>query len=374
MGSALNTGDGGTSAGRRTLLDDMRVMLRAKHFSYRTEESYSYWLKRFVTFHGMRHPRRMGQVEVAAFLNHLAVDQQVSASTQNQAMNALRFLYRSVLDVDLGWIDGLVQAKKPVRLPVVLTPQEVSAILAHLDGTHWVMANLLYGAGLRLMECVRLRVKDVDFAYRQVVVREGKGFKDRATMLPERMSGLLEQHLLRVRDLHRQDLADGFGRVHLPQALARKYPEAAAEWGWQYVFPAGELSEDPRSGAKRRHHVGEQSLQRAVKVAVRKAGLTKSASCHTLRHSFATHLLEAGYDIRTIQELLGHADVATTQIYTHVLSQNRLGVRSPLDGPLHERSRAESKKPGSGEVGSGASGTSHKSGRAPRPSPGGPPP
>ncbi len=336
------------SGPRGTLLDDMRKMLRAKNFSFRTEEAYAYWLKRFVVFHGMRHPARMGQAEVGAFLNHLAVELRVSASTQNQAMHALRFLYRTVLDVDLGWIDGLVQAKKPVRLPVVLTQQEVSSVLANLEGTQWVMANLLYGAGLRLMECVRLRVKDVDFKYHHVVVREGKGSKDRATILPERLTSVLGDHLARVRDLHAQDVAAGHGRVYLPHALARKYPRADREWGWQYVFPAAELTEDPRGGVVRRHHVHEQSLQRAMRIAVRKAGIMKPASCHTLRHSFATHLLESGYDIRTIQELLGHSDVSTTQIYTHVLGQNRLGVRSPLDGTLHHgRGPAAPGRPGS---------------------------
>ncbi len=320
---------------RRTFIDDVRDVIRTRHFSYRTEETYIHWIKRFIVHHGMRHPKRMGQAEVAAFLNHLAVGQEVAASTQNQAMHALVFAYRAVLGVDLGWIDGLVRAKKPLRLPVVLNQAEVTAVLAHLEGTHRLMANLLYGSGMRLMECVRLRVKDVDIAYRQILVREGKGYKDRVTMLPDRILPVLQEHIARVRELHRQDLAAGGGSVHLPFALLRKYPKADREWAWQYVFPAAELSRDPRSpdGATwRRHHVHEQSLQRAVKAAMAKAGIAKTASCHSLRHSFATHLLESGYDIRTVQELLGHQDVSTTQIYTHVLNKSRLGVRSPLDG------------------------------------------
>jgi integron integrase len=350
MDNAVTSAERAVRGAGKTLLDDLRTMLRTKHFSIRTEESYVHWMKRFVVFHQMRHPKRMGQAEVSAFLNHLAVELKVSASTQNQAMNALRFLYRSVLDVDIGWIEGLVQAKKPVRLPVILSPQEVAAILANLDGSHWLMANLLYGAGLRLMECVRLRVKDVDFTYRQVVVREGKGFKDRATMLPERLVSVMTEHLARVRELHQQDVAAGLGRVHMPHALARKYPNAEREWGWQYAFPAADLSADPRTSHLRRHHVHEQSLQRAVKLAVRKARIDKPASCHTLRHSFATHLLESGYDIRTIQELLGHSDVATTQIYTHVLGQNRLGVRSPLDRSTHDHTGAGMPRPSHGTV------------------------
>jgi integron integrase len=282
----------------------------------------------------MRHPRKLGREDVAAFLNHLAVDQTVSASTQNQALNAIAFLYRHVLELELGWIEGVTKAKKPQRLPVVLSPTEVAAILARLEGTYWLMTNLLYGAGLRLMECCRLRVKDVDFHYQQLVVREGKGFKDRITMLPARVVQPLREHLERVKWVHQQDLMAGFGAVFLPHALARKKPGAEREWGWQYVFPARDFSRDPRSGAIRRHHLHEGNLQRAIQVATRKAMLAKPVGCHTFRHSFATHLLENGYDIRTVQELLGHQDVSTTQIYTHVLNQNRLGVRSPLDAAV----------------------------------------
>jgi integron integrase len=318
---------------RPNLLDQVRAAVRRRHYSFRTEDVYVNWVRRYVVFHGMKHPRKLGREDVAAYLNHLALDQTVSASTQNQALNAIAFLYRHVLEQDLGWIEGVTRAKKPQRLPVVLSPPEVAAILSRLEGTFWLMTNLLYGAGLRLMECCRLRVKDIDFQYRQIVVREGKGFKDRVTMLPSRAAEPLREHLERVRLVHQQDLAAGFGAVFLPYALARKKPGAEREWGWQYVFPARDFSRDPRSGAIRRHHLHEGNLQRAIQVATRRAGLIKPVGCHTFRHSFATHLLENGYDIRTVQELLGHQDVSTTQIYTHVLNQNRLGVRSPLDGP-----------------------------------------
>jgi integron integrase len=313
------------------LLDQVREVMRVKHYSLRTEETYVAWIKRFIFFHQKRHPRELGAPEISAFLSDLAVRLKVSASTQNQAFNALLFLYREVLNLEMGDVTGTVRAKRSARLPVVLTREEVARLVAALPGTHELMGKLLYGRGMRLMECVRLRVKDVDFGQNHIVVRDGKGCKDRVTVLPQGLVAPLQAHLGRVRLRHQQDLAEGYGRVYLPEALARKYPSAAVEWGWQYVFPSAFLSVDPRSGERRRHHVNELSLQRAVKPAVRAAGITKPASCHSLRHSFATHLLEAGYDLRTIQELLGHKDVATTQIYTHVMARPGLGVRSPLD-------------------------------------------
>lgn len=313
------------------LLDQVRAILRARHYSRRTEESYVDWIRRFVRFHGLRHPRDLGRVEVEAFLTHLAVDLNVAASTQNQARAALLFLYRVVLAVPLDEPWNVVVAKAPGRLPTVLTKAEVRALLAHMSGVDRLMAELLYGSGLRLLECVRLRVKDVDFAQRQVLVRDGKGAEDRVTMLPTGVTSALHEHLSAVREVHRKDLAAGFGAVYLPYALERKYPNAAREWAWQYVFPSDRISADPRSGVQRRHHRDESALQKAVRAAVKAAGITKHASCHTLRHSFATHLLENGYDIRTVQELLGHKDVKTTMIYTHVLNRGGLGVRSPLD-------------------------------------------
>jgi integron integrase len=273
----------------------------------------------------------MGKGEVEAFISDLANNRNVTASTQNQALNAILFLYQEVLGIKLEWMDAFDRAKRPSRKPVVLTRDEVRAVLAHLDGTAWLMANLLYGTGMRLMECVRLRVKDVDFSYKQITVRDGKGQKDRVTMLPEKLVVPLREHLAKNSALHEQYLKHGFGEVYLPNALERKYPNANREWGWQYVFPATSLSVDPRSGKKRRHHIDEKRLQRAIKNAVRRANLTKPASSHTLRHSFATHLLENGYDIRTVQELLGHKDVSTTMIYTHVLNKGGRGVNSPLD-------------------------------------------
>lgn len=273
----------------------------------------------------------MGASEVQAFLTYLAVEKNVAAATQQQALSALLFLYREVLHQALPWMDDITRAKKPKRLPVVLTQEEVRVVLSHLEGHMWLMASLLYGAGLRLMECLRLRVKDVDFGYRQLIVRDGKGQQDRATMLPQRAVEPLKQHLEKVKILHQQDLTEGFGEVYLPGALERKYPRASTAWEWQYVFPARQRAVDPRSGKTRRHHVDSKVLQRAVKKAVRQANLTKHASCHTFRHSFATHLLAAGYDIRTVQELLGHKDVSTTMIYTHVLQQGGQGVRSPMD-------------------------------------------
>jgi integron integrase len=313
------------------LLDRVREVLRRKHYSIRTEEAYLAWIKRFILFHDKRHPQEMGLPEVDAFLTDLAVRQGVAASTQNQALSALLFLYAEVLQQPL---DGPVQAeraKQPTRLPTVLTRDEVGRVLDALSGMHRLMAQLLYGSGLRLMECVRLRVKDLDFAQHQILVRDGKGGKDRVTMLPERLITPLQEHLRHVQLLHAQDLREGYGAVYLPYALERKAPNASREWIWQYVFPAEQRSEDPRSGALRRHHLDESGLQKAVKRATKLAQIPKRVSCHTFRHSFATHLLEDGYDIRTVQELLGHRDVATTMIYTHVLNRGGRGVRSPLD-------------------------------------------
>ena len=313
------------------LLDLVREKLRLLHYSIRTEDQYVQWIKRFILFHGKRHPREMGGGEVTAFLTDLAVRGKVPASTQNQALSALLFLYREVLAVDLPWMDEVVRAKRPARLPVVLTQNEVAAVLLRMQGVYALMAQLLYGTGMRLMECVRLRVKDVDFERLEIVVRDGKGAKDRVTMLPQKTVAPLQEHLRHRRLLFDADLVQHKAAVYLPDALAVKYPNAAIEWGWQYVFPSGSYSTDPRSGVVRRHHIDEKLLQRAMKRAVQAADLTKPATPHTLRHSFATHLLQAGYDIRTVQELLGHADVATTMIYTHVLNKGGRGVDSPLD-------------------------------------------
>lgn len=313
------------------LLDQVRETIRVMHYSYRTEQSYVQWVKRFIFFHNKKHPKDMGKEEVSAFLTHLAVDRHVSASTQNQALAALLFLYRAVLETDIGWIDNVVRAKKPQRLPTVLTREEVRAVFAKLDPISRLVPILLYGAGLRLMECLRLRVKDIDFSRNEIVVRDGKGAKDRVTMLPQKAKEPLKARLEKVREMHRRDLSGGNGRVELPYALAKKYPSADREWAWQYVFPAATVSRDPRSGGVRRHHLGEWVIQKAMTTAVRASGIAKPASCHTLRHSFATHLLEDGYDIRTVQELLGHKDVSTTMIYTHVLNKGGKGVRSPID-------------------------------------------
>lgn len=313
------------------LLDQVRDRLRVKHYSIRTETAYIHWIKRFILFHGKRHPAEMGALEMEAFLTHLAVDANVSASTQNQALSALLFLYKEVLVVELPWLGNVVRAKLPQRLPVVLTRTEVRAVLVRMKGVYALMANLLYGTGMRLMECVRLRVKDVDFERGEILVRCGKGGKDRVTMLPVSIKAGLQAHIQQRRALFDDDLRIGKTNVYLPDALARKYPNAASEWCWQYIFPAGSYSVDPRSGVERRHHIDEKLLQRAMKKAVQSAEITKLATPHTLRHSFATHLLEAGYDIRTVQELLGHSDVATTMIYTHVLNKGCRGVLSPLD-------------------------------------------
>lgn len=292
-----------------------------------------HWIKRFIYFSGRRHPRELGAAEVTAFLNHLARERNVAASTQNQALSALLFLYRDALQTPLPWLAELERAQRPARLPTVLTSAEVRRLLAAMRGTRWLMASLLYGAGLRLRECLKLRVKDVDFGYRQIMVRDGKGAKDRVTILPAPLVEPLERQIAQVRELHRRDLAAGHGSVELPFALSRKYPRAPYEPGWQFVFPSQRLARDPRGGEVRRHHLYENYVTRGVKRAARMAGILKPVSCHTLRHSFATHLLESGYDIRTVQELLGHADVSTTMIYTHVLNKGGRGVTSPLETP-----------------------------------------
>jgi integron integrase len=312
-------------------LDQVRERIRVKHYSIRTETQYVHWTKRFILFHHKKHPKEMGAVEVEAFLTHLAVDGLVSASTQNQALSALLFLYKEVLMIDLPWLDNVVRAKRPQRLPVVLTRTETREVLVRMKGMYGLMANMLYGTGMRLMECVRLRVKDVDFERGEILIRDGKGGKDRVTMLPSSVVAGLQAHLEQRRALFEDDKRIGKTDVFLPDALARKYPNAATEWCWQYIFSSGSYSVDPRSGVERRHHIDEKLLQRAMKKAVLAAGITKPATPHTLRHSFATHLLEAGYDIRTVQELLGHSNVATTMIYTHVLNKGGRGVISPLD-------------------------------------------
>ncbi len=313
------------------LLDQVRAVCRRKHYSLRTEEAYVRWTREYILFHQKRHPKELGEQQASQFLSHLAVKRDVASSTQNQALAALLFLYREVLEQPLPWLNNLTRAKKPERLPVVFTREEVRLVLANLCGVNWIMASLLYGSGLRLLECLRLRVKDIDFGYHQITVRDGKGGKDRVTVLPCRIEEPLQEHLRKVKAIHEQDLREGFGRVHLPFALETKSPAAATEWGWQYAFPASKRSVDPRSEEIRRHHLAETALQHAVKNAIRRAGITKPGSCHTLRHSFATHLLESGADIRTIQELLGHKDVKTTMIYTHVLKRGGQGVCSPMD-------------------------------------------
>jgi integron integrase len=314
------------------LLDQVRQAIRARHYSDRTEKAYVHWIKRFVLFHNKRHPLEMAEPDIAQFLSSLATEGRVSASTQNQALNALLFLYHEVLSKKIGLINGVVRAKRPQRLPVVLTKDEVKRVLDRMNGVPRLMAILLYGAGLRLMECCRLRIKDIDFSRNELVVRSGKGNKDRYTMLPSTVRDSLIQHLRGVKAQHDEDLKNGLGRVSLPNALDRKYPNAGKEWGWQWVFPATSHYTDTVTGEKRRHHLHESVLQRAFKEARLKAGVFKPAGCHSLRHSFATHLLENGYDIRTVQELLGHNDVTTTMVYTHVLNRGGKGVRSPADG------------------------------------------
>jgi integron integrase len=327
---AAVTQEGG-EARKPRLLEQVRRRLRAKHYSLRTEQAYVYWIRRFIIANGKRHPRLMGAPEVEAFLSYLANDGKVSASTQNQALSAVLFLYREVLGIELPWMGNVTRAKRPRRLPAVLSVAEVQEVLARMEGRPWLIASLLYGTGLRLMECLRLRVQDVDFRRNEILVRAGKGGKDRRTMLPRSLVEPLQREIERARMLHQSDLAAGCGLAALPHALARKYPSAPREFGWQYVFPSVQRSIDPRDGVERRHHFDDGVLSRALKGACRKAAIEKPVSAHTLRHSFATHLLEAGYDIRTIQELLGHKDVATTQIYTHVLNRGGPGVVSPLD-------------------------------------------
>jgi integron integrase len=314
-------------------LDRLRALIRCKHYSIRTEQAYVDWVRRFLAFHAPIPPDRLAEPEISAFLTHLAVREKVAASTQNQALNALVFFFRNVLQNDLEAPFQLVRAKRPLRLPTVLSKEEVHRVLRGLSGEYLLMAQLLYGSGLRLMEVLRLRVKDVDFDQHMILVHDGKGFKDRVTMLPDQLIAPLPAHLEIVRQMHEADLGRGLGNVYLPYALERKYPGAARDWRWQYVFPSDRLSADPRTGILGRHHVDESGLQKEVRRAARSAGIQKPVGCHTFRHSFATHLLESGSDIRTVQELLGHADVKTTMIYTHVLNRGGLGVRSPLDQP-----------------------------------------
>jgi integron integrase len=313
------------------LLDQVRLAIRTRHYSPKTEDSYVHWIKRFIFFHNKRHPAEMAEPEIARFLSNLAAESRVSGSTQNQALNALLFLYRQVLEKEIGYVNGVVRAKKGPRLPVVLTRAEIQSLLNHLTGTEKIMATLLYGAGLRLMECCRLRVKDIDFSQNQIVIRAGKGDKDRYTMFPMAVKEPLTKHLDDGKRQHQHDIEKNLGRVVLPNALDRKYRNANREWAWQWVFPATRYYIDRHTGLQYRHHLHESVLQKAVREAVRNAGIAKPATCHSLRHSFATHLLEDGYDIRTVQELLGHRDVSTTMIYTHVLNRGGRGVQSPAD-------------------------------------------
>jgi integron integrase len=331
MAQSGTTREAVSKSQEQKLLPRVRSLIRTKHLSYATEQAYVQWIKRFLAFHRMRHPATMGAREIEQFLSHLAVAGKVAASTQNQALNALVFLYRTVIEVDIGQLENLVRAKRPERIPEVFSREEVADILDQLPGTARLMANLLYGSGLRLKECLRLRVKDIDFKNNQILVRDGKGQKDRFTLLPQSLVNPLRDQLRKVHALHLQDLKEGFGLVFMPNALEWKYPNANREWKWQFVFPSANRSLDPRSGVRRRHHVHESFLQRAVKQAMQKAGIQKHGNCHTMRHSFATHLLQDGYDIRTVQELLGHKDVRTTMIYTHIAKLGPTGARSPLD-------------------------------------------
>jgi integron integrase len=321
------------------LLDQVRNVIRCKHYSIRTESSYIDWIKRYIYFHNKQHPQNLDEKHISSFLTHLAVEKRVASSTQNQALCALVFLYRHVLNKEIGDFDNLVRAKRPQKLPVVFTRDEVRCVLLQLQGVNWLMGQVLYGSGLRVMECVRLRVKDIDFGYGQIVVRNGKGKKDRVTMLPQIIVDEMQRHLLKVKTIHDRDLKAGCGAVYLPYALEKKYKNANRSWAWQYVFPAARRSMDPRAGVERRHHLSESVPQRAVKHAIRRSGITKAGSCHSLRHSFATHLLEEGYDIRTVQELLGHKDVSTTMIYTHVLNRGGKGVQSPGDTLFNSKGR-----------------------------------
>lgn len=313
------------------LLDRLRLAIRTRHYSRRTERAYVLWIVRFVRYHNLRHPKELGAADVTQFLSSLATTERLSASSQNQALAAILFLYRHVIGGDLPWIDGIVRAVRPVRLPVFLSRDEVRTVIARLHGAHRLVALLLYGAGLRILEALRLRVKDVDFNTNSVTIRRGKGAKDRITMLPAIVKSELRRHLATIRRMHEQDLVRGAGSVELPEALARKYPSAERDWSWQWIFPARRFYVDKETGEIRRHHLHETVLQRSVRFAALSAGITKRVTCHTFRHSFATHLLEDGQDIRTVQSLLGHADLRTTMIYTHVLNRGPAGVRSPAD-------------------------------------------
>jgi integron integrase len=313
------------------LLDQVRHAVRLRHYSFSTEKAYVQWIRRFILASGKRHPRDLGAPEVERFLTELAVREHVSPSTQNQALSAILFLYKHVLGMNLEWLSNVVRAKRDRKIPVVFTQKEARQVIAHLADNYWLMGSLKYGAGHRVMETLRLRIKDLDFNYREIVVHDGKGKKDRRTLLPDCITERLEEHFLRVRQLHQSDIDKGYAGVSLPYALARKYPKAGNEWGWQYVFPSASLSASPYTGEVERHHVDQKGIQRAVHIAVRTVGIGKPASCHTFRHSFATHLLESGYDIRTVQELLGHSNVKTTMIYTHVLNKGGRAVRSPMD-------------------------------------------
>jgi integron integrase len=313
------------------LLEQLREALRSRHYSRRTEQTYCLWVKRYIRFHNVRHPAEMAEPEINAFLTHLAVKMKVSASTQNQALSALLFLYRHVIGQEIGNLGEVIRARKPKRLPVVMSRDEVKAVLAYLTGDKWLMASLMYGSGLRLMECLRLRIQDIDFSRNEITVRDGKGAKDRITMLPESLKSPLNDHLRKIKAIHKKDLSAGWGRIFMPNALNRKYPNAPADWRWQWAFPQENRWKNTKTGEEGRHHIDESLVQKAVRDAVVKSGLNKRATCHTFRHSFATHLLEGGYDIRTVQELLGHKDVKTTMIYTHVLNRGPAGIRSPVD-------------------------------------------
>jgi integron integrase len=313
------------------LMDEVRNALRVKHYSIRTEQAYIQWIKRYIYFHNKKHPAEMGEAEISAFLTHLAVNKNVTASTQNQALSALLFLYKQVLGIELDWLDNITRAKRPARLPVVISGQEVMRLLDAMSGPNALIARLLYGTGMRLMEAMHLRVQDIHFDYHHILVRQGKGGKDRVTVLPDALVEPLQQQLMHARQLHRHDLEEGYGCVYLPFALARKYPNACRDWRWQYVFPSQNRSIDPRDNTVRRHHLSEKNVQRAIASAARTCNLVQRITPHTLRHCFATHLLETGTDIRTLQELLGHNDVKTTQIYTHVVKRGGNAVRSPLD-------------------------------------------